>query len=98
MMAPSATRFPRSSTRSASRTRAHSVTTWRARLLSTGSLSSLRSPSVQSPSGRPSTCAARSHSARLAAYGESTNSRGASLCTMTNAASAGIGTWRISSV
>ncbi len=53
---------------------------------------------MHNPSGRPSRCAARSHSARLVAYGESTNSRGAPLCTMTNAASFGIATWCISSV
>ena len=98
MTAPTPRRLPRASSRSASPTRAHSVTTWRARRRSTGSVSSLRSPSSHRPSGRPRTCAARSHSARRVAYGVLVRRRGASLWTITKAASSGIGTRRVSSV
>ena len=98
MTSPRPPRLPRARSRSARRTRAHSVMTWRARRRRTGSPSALRSPRSQRPRGRPRICAARSHSARRVAYGVEVNRRGASLCTTTKAASSGTGTGRSSSV
>ena len=59
MTAPTPVRLPRPKRRSTSRTRSHSVMTWRARRRSTGSDSTLRSPSSHRPRGRPMRFAAR---------------------------------------
>ncbi len=86
-----AARLPRARSRSASRTRAHSVTTWRARRRSTGSASALRSPSAQSRAGAEDLGRPLALGPARGVGGRAASRRGASLCTITNAASVGDG-------